>query len=212
MWVLELHISLFLARILIWLETVLNYRGSFRLWKVRSQVLARTFQDAYNVIKSLHAEARGRLGLEGAPGLLRKLLDNLPESLLVLDAVLPLLDKVVAVLDEKQEKQRIVGVVEKGVPRFLALVVANLVYHLVVLVRQHLFRLLGPQHRADSYPPVQLLHLVRREELQVRLENGRVRYVVVVQLVFRKISEFLLRAFRVQVKSFPVKRLERPEN
>lgn len=136
----------------------------------------------------------------------------MPESLLILDAVLPLLDKVVAVFDEKQEKQRVVGVVEKGVPRFLALVVANLVYHLVVLVRQHLFRLLGPQHRADSYPPVQLLHLVRREELQVRLENGGVRYVVVVQLVFRKISEFLLRAFRVQIKSFPVKRLERPEN
>jgi len=50
------------------------------------------------------------------------------------------------------------------------------------------------------------------QELQVRLKNRRVGYVVVFQLVLRKVAEFLLGTLWIQIQTFAIERLESTKN
>ena len=77
--------------------------------------------------------------------------------------------------------------------------VTDLVYDLIVFMLKNFLRLLRPEHRANSDSPVKFFHLLWLQKLQVRLENSGVGYIVVFQLILRKIAELFLGALWVQI-------------
>jgi hypothetical protein len=116
------------------------------------------------------------------------------------------------VLNKDEKQKRIVGIVKEGISRLFALVVADLVDDLVLLVGKHFRCLLGSEHRTDFDSPVELLHLVRGEKLYIGAEYGGVVDVELFQLVLWIISLFLLGILRIQIKTLSVETLKSPEN